>query len=1109
VEGSVSKLEVAPPRMARTRSWLGVRGRLLLAFFGISALAALGAAAALYSFREIDGVLALITQRRIPVAVQSQELSRHAERIAAAAPGLLTAASQIEKEQWWRHIDIEVSTLIELLAQLRNAGVENTALQSLEPAVDRLRANLRDLNLLVNDRLVIADQKKDLLHNAINVATEVQALLAPWVSVIDERIAQWRHLARDSSVPDQRRSAIDREFEMSLAWSKALQASEVTASSISDLLQRAAAADDASTAAISGFRLQQALGELARLADQLDPKLRSLMLETLDKLGLFVVGGDSVPALRRRELALTNSGSQLLSENAELSKKLTATVDSLVANARADINDAHADALSLAHLSAWVLIIAVVLSLVSSALIVWFYVGRNIIKRLTDLSASMLAIAGGRLSTPAVVSGNDEITAMGHAVEFFRQNAIQLEQLLAEREQQATRLEQQVAERTREIDVARARLTDAIESMSDGFALWDKDDKLVTFNNRSQQLLHLSDLFVPGMRFEDLISTLAFDRDHYKVSNAASEALYARRLALHRNVPSEHEQQLADGTWLRVGEYRTQEGGTVSIWTDITTLKRREAELADTVRHLEIARDQATEASRIKSRFVASMSHELRTPLNAVIGITEMLQEDAQELGHHEFLEPLERASRAGRHLLHLINDVLDLSKIEAGKLDLHLDDVEVHKLLLDAVNTAAPLAEKNHNQLLLDCPDDLGILRTDTMRLRQILLNLVSNACKFTEQGKVSVSAAREVSKRDDQSWLRLSVADTGIGMTAEQVGRLFQEFSQADSSTTRKYGGTGLGLAISQRLCQLLGGDISVTSEPGVGTEFTVRLPFATPLTMQAHLAEPAPARPILTTLQRTSNTILVIDDDATVRDLMRRFLAREGFDVVTAAGGAEGLRLAREINPCVITLDVVMPPPDGWSVLQQLQADPQLAGIPVIVLTILDDENKGYSLGASDYLTKPIDRARLAAVLGKYRTSDPHRQVLLVEDDADTRLLLRQMLAKDGWRVSEAENGRVALDRLGEVAPVLIVLDLMMPEMDGFEFLAERNKSERWRRIPVVVITAADLSDEDHARLNGAVERILIKASYGRDELLQEVRAIVERHALKATVEELQWR
>jgi DNA-binding response OmpR family regulator len=293
-------------------------------------------------------------------------------------------------------------------------------------------------------------------------------------------------------------------------------------------------------------------------------------------------------------------------------------------------------------------------------------------------------------------------------------------------------------------------------------------------------------------------------------------------------------------------------------------------------------------------------------------------------------------------------------------------------------------------------------------------------------------------------------------------------------------------------------------VTSEPGVGTQFTVRLPFAAPAAAQP--TEPVPPRPVVVPPSRTSNTILVIDDDATVRDLMRRFLAREGFDVVTAAGGAEGLRLAREINPCVITLDVVMPPPDGWSVLQQLQADRKLATIPVVVLTILDDTNKGYSLGASDYLTKPIDRARLADELGKYRTSEPNKQVLLVEDDTDTRLLLRQMLAKDGWRVSEAENGRIALDRLGEVVPVLIILDLMMPQMDGFEFLLERNRTEQWRKIPVIVITAADLSDEDHVRLNGAVERVLIKASYGRDELLQEVRSIVERHAAKATVAEL---
>jgi CheY-like chemotaxis protein/anti-sigma regulatory factor (Ser/Thr protein kinase) len=369
--------------------------------------------------------------------------------------------------------------------------------------------------------------------------------------------------------------------------------------------------------------------------------------------------------------------------------------------------------------------------------------------------------------------------------------------------------------------------------------------------------------------------------------------------------------------------------------------------------------------------------------------------------------------------------------------------------------------------------------MRADPLRLRQIVLNLLSNACKFTERGTVSLEARRE--REDTGDWITVSVADTGIGMAPEQLARLFQEFSQADTSITRKYGGTGLGLAISRRLCRMMGGDITVASTPGQGSRFTLRVP--------APKAELAKAPP-LPAIAVPGSRVLVIDDEETVRDLMRRFLTHEGLEVVTAKDGAEGLALARELRPALISLDVLMPGLDGWSVLESLKADPNLADIPVVMLTIMDEKNKGYALGAADYVTKPIDRERFQAVLARYRGPEPAKRVLVIEDDPDTRSWLSRTLIDNGWVVSEAENGRAGLKQLAEAAPDLVLLDVIMPEMDGFEFLEELHRTAAGRRIPVVVITAADLSQEDHERLNGSVLKVLQKSAHSSEELLAEL-------------------
>ena len=340
-------------------------------------------------------------------------------------------------------------------------------------------------------------------------------------------------------------------------------------------------------------------------------------------------------------------------------------------------------------------------------------------------------------------------------------------------------------------------------------------------------------------------------------------------------------------------------------------------------------------------------------------------------------------------------------------------------------------------------------------------------------------------------EDWIVFRVTDTGIGMSADQVSRLFQPFTQADASTTRKYGGTGLGLTITKRFCQMMGGDVTVETEPGRGSTFTIRLPVevAEPASGSIASAE-SRAGPRL----NQDSTVLVIDDDPFVRDLMKRFLGKDGFRVESAASGEEGLQIVRPLHPDAIILDVMMPGLDGWSVLSALKSDPEVADIPVIMVTIVDDKNRGYALGASDYVTKPVDRERLVATLRKYRCEQPPCPILVVEDDASTREMMRRMLAREGWAVSEAENGRSALDRVADERPEMILLDLMMPEMDGFEFITEMRKRDEWRGIPVIVVTARDLTVEDRLRLNGYVESILEKGAYTRDELLAEVRDLV---------------
>jgi two-component system NtrC family sensor kinase len=506
-------------------------------------------------------------------------------------------------------------------------------------------------------------------------------------------------------------------------------------------------------------------------------------------------------------------------------------------------------------------------------------------------------------------------------------------------------------------------------------------------------------------------------------------------------------------------------------------VEQRTREVEEKSRQLEMA-------SQHKSQFLASMSHELRTPLNAIIGLTEMMVTNAARFGTEKAAEPLRRVQRAGTHLLGLINQVLDLSKIEAGKLELSPESVNLAPLIDEVIGTARQLAEQNKNHLVVESQENLGPLIVDPMRLRQILLNLLSNACKFTKQGEVTLHVKKVVNGRN---WIEFVVADTGIGMTPEQQAKLFEEFTQADSSTARQYGGTGLGLAITRKLARMMGGDVTLTSVPGKGSVFTVRLPGS---------AE-SQARSLTTSDGRRSphaDCVLVIDDDATARELIADHLKAEGFSVVTAAGGVEGLKLAKELRPTAITLDVMMPDLDGWSVLAALRQDPELADIPVIMVTIVDEHRRGIALGAAGYLTKPIDRERLHRLISRFRAAAPPTRVLLVEDDAVQRERMRGWLEGPQWAVREAANGREALDRLQQGKPDVILLDLMMPEMDGFAVVAALQKESDWRDIPVIVITSLDLDAKDRERLNAGVQLVLVKERFQPADLVERIRRLV---------------
>ncbi|NMF57634.1 response regulator [Pseudanabaena yagii] len=541
--------------------------------------------------------------------------------------------------------------------------------------------------------------------------------------------------------------------------------------------------------------------------------------------------------------------------------------------------------------------------------------------------------------------------------------------------------------------------------------------------------------------------------------------------------------------------------GAIAMQLGTLMLRKRDEEALRLMNEeLSLARDRALEANRTKSTFVANMSHELRTPLNAIIGYSEILQEDAEALGLEDFVQDLQKIYQSGKHLLDLINDILDMTKIEAGKLEIHYDDFDVPTLVQNTTTSIQPLLLKSNNHLVVNCDQQLGIIHTDMTRLRQVLLNVLSNACKFTKSGEIQVTVDRQISEQGE--YFCFTISDTGIGISPENIQKLFQPFNQADSSTTRQYGGTGLGLAISHRLCNMMGGSITVQSELGKGSTFTIYLPVDSELAKSSihknsrlNLSK-LPSESTKSQLNAENEkpsypSILVIDDDPTIHQYTKSGLSHLGLFVYSAFNGEDGLELAHRILPNAIILDVQMPSMNGWEVLKELKSQPLTSGIPIILLTITPDYHESYEIGANDYLFKPIDRDRLVSTIEKYRHgSDSPLSVLIAEDNINVQSMLRRMLEKENCIVWEAQDGYEALNLLSDHVPDLILLDLMMPNIDGFEFIHLLRLRQDIQSIPIIIITAKDLTDDDYVRLSGSVQKILQKTNFSYIQLLEEI-------------------
>ena len=504
---------------------------------------------------------------------------------------------------------------------------------------------------------------------------------------------------------------------------------------------------------------------------------------------------------------------------------------------------------------------------------------------------------------------------------------------------------------------------------------------------------------------------------------------------------------------------------------------------------MENARDEARDASDQKTKFFANMSHELRTPLNAILGYGEMLYEDCEDMGYEDLLPDLKKITSSGTHLLSLINNILDLSKIEAGKMELFVTSFEIENMVQTIKDVSEPLAAKNENDFVINLDGAMGSMSQDETKLRQCITNFLSNGFKFTKNGTVTLDVK---SRTDgDIEFVDFAVVDTGAGMSPEGVAKVFEEYTQAERSTSANYGGTGLGLPISKKFAEMMGGDVVVTSEEGVGSTFTMSVPRECP----EYTEDEVDANVI--NLDDQDNLVVLVDDDVAMHDLIKRTISKLNLTLLGATNSEKGMELIREIKPKLILLDVLMPGRDGWSLLKECKTDQELKNIPVIMISQLNQSNLASSLGANDYLTKPIDRTHFINTVKRVLGNETQDQkVLVIDDDKDVRELLSRILKDAGFRPIDARDGKEGLERTKD-EPSLIILDLEMPRMDGFEFLENyiKNVPEE-KRSPILVFSGKDLTEVQEDLLKERVVGLVKKDDVSMENLSKMIQGILTK-------------
>ena len=1052
----------------------GVAFRLLGALLAITVFAIAISATALYTFAKYGDGFNRIATSSLPVLIAASALAQRSQALAANAPNLALADGHFARQAVSEALRGQLQAIAQAGERVKALAPETEGLDGLIQNENSLKETLKKLDGLVAEKLEADRLTANLMLRLRVLSGQIQAAA--------------------SDLP----SKMTRE--------------QITLAQIDDLNAWTAAAEKAIVIMLSTSsadttvrlnRLRSEFEEAHKRAETVRGLLSSTLLEAVDPLqktlAQYGLESFNIFDVRTAQLASTSAVHGALLETNKSSAQFVTSAESIFMDIQRDVR-AQSDFFGSLISKYSRLFTIFSLLCVAGACGLFLYINRSIVQRLRKLSESMRGSVDGR--TAAIpIEGSDEIADMAKAADFFITSAQARTRELAQSVEELRALEQvtQAVNSSVDLETVLATIVAKATQLSgtEAGAIYVLDDAAQEFRLRSTY--GLDDGIVAELK-----------DSHIRIGQTAMSEAAARRVPIQvpdiQNDPSATIDVIIRagfrallfvpllGAERNVGALvvrRKQPGEFPKTIVELLQTFAAQSVLAfqnaRLFSEIEKKSQQLETANQHKSQFLANMSHELRTPLNAIIGYSEILQEDVADLGRDNLVPDLRKIEGAGRHLLSLINDILDLSKVEAGRMDIFLEDVEIVPLLEEVRAIIVPLAEKNGNAVEYRVADNLGSMRTDRTKLKQSLLNILSNANKFTENGRVTLVTERI---ENGQTAVRFAISDTGSGMSEEQLGRLFQAFTQAETTTSQKYGGTGLGLVITRNFCQLLGGDVTVASKPGEGSTFTITLPDR-PTTQPEVKSTDAPQ--IAGEVHAT--TVLVVDDDPAARDLLTANLKGAGYRLIHAASGAEALNLARMVRPDAITLDVLMPKPDGWDVLTALKADAQLRDIPVIMVTVLSERGIGLSLGAVEVLTKPVDRAQLNALMHSLlRREGP---ILLVEDDASARELISQSVEKMGLAVAAVVNGRQALTWLGaHPEPAMILLDLVMPEMDGFEVLDALAARADWRDIPVIVITAKQLTAAERERLLRQAQKIIAKGAASRLDIAAAVGEALRR-------------